>query len=68
MPLEPELLEYENAQMLLIGEGQGDLGGAVEEMSKDKRDDEKEKPEEEIERLGNEVSSGCWCGGLWWVE
>jgi hypothetical protein len=56
MPLEPELLEYENTQFLVIGEGLGDLGKAVEEQSKDHRDDSKEKPEEELERLEEEVS------------
>lgn len=54
MPLEPELLNYENTQFLIIGEGLGDTGRATEEMSKDKKDDEKEKPEEELEKLGEE--------------
>ena len=56
MPLEPELLEYENTQFLVIGEALGDLGKAVEEQSKDQRDDKKEKPEEEMEKLEQEVS------------
>ncbi|KAM3072153.1 hypothetical protein ACMFMG_008610 [Clarireedia jacksonii] len=51
MPLEPELLDYEGAQMLIIGEGQGELGRAVEEQ---KRDAGKEKPVEEMEKLGEE--------------
>ncbi|KAF8866363.1 hypothetical protein BDZ45DRAFT_579157 [Acephala macrosclerotiorum] len=54
MPLEPELLNYENTQFLIIGEGLGDTGRATEEMSKDKKDDEKEKPEEELEKLKEE--------------
>jgi len=57
MPLEPELLDYQNAQFLIIGEGMGELGRAVEEQKKDAKDDEKEKPEEEMEKLEEEVSS-----------
>ncbi|PQE26537.1 BTB domain-containingtranscription factor protein [Rutstroemia sp. NJR-2017a BBW] len=54
MPLEPELLDYEGAQMLIIGEAQGEFGEAVEEQSKDERDGGKEKPVEEMEKLGEE--------------
>jgi hypothetical protein len=54
-PLEPEMLDYENTQFLIIGEGFGQLGRAVEEQSKDKKDDEKEAPEEEMETLEEEV-------------
>ncbi|CZR57664.1 uncharacterized protein PAC_07553 [Phialocephala subalpina] len=54
MPIEPELLNYENTQFLIIGEGLGDTGSATEEMGKDKKDDEKEKPEEELEKLEEE--------------
>ncbi|KAL2063983.1 hypothetical protein VTL71DRAFT_4477 [Oculimacula yallundae] len=54
MPLEPSLLGYQNTQFLLIGEGMGDLGNAVQEMSKDAKDDEKEKPVEELEKLEEE--------------
>ncbi|KUJ14895.1 uncharacterized protein LY89DRAFT_735956 [Mollisia scopiformis] len=54
MPLEPELLNYENTQFLVIGEGMGDTGRATEEMSKDKKDDEKETPSEELEKLEEE--------------
>jgi hypothetical protein len=57
MPLEPELLDYKNTQMLIIGEGQGDFGRAVDEQSKDAKDDEKEKPEDELEKLEAEVLS-----------
>lgn len=63
MPLEPEHLDYEGTQFLVIGEGLGSFGKAVEEMSKDKKDDGKEKPEEEMEKLEEEVSSPpffCW--------
>ena len=56
MPLEPELLNYENTQFLVIGEGMGELGNAVMELSVDKKDDRKEKPVEELEKLGEEVS------------
>ena len=57
MPLEPELLGYENTQFLIIGEGLGDFGKAVEEQSKDEKDERKEKPVEEIEKLEEEVSA-----------
>jgi hypothetical protein len=60
MPLEPELLNYEGAQMLIIGEAQGELGKAVEEQSKDEKDGEKEKPVEEMEKLGEEVCCCCF--------
>jgi hypothetical protein len=59
MPLEPELLDYEGAQMLIIGEAQGELGKAVEEQSKDERDEEKEKPVKEMEKLVEEVCFAC---------
>jgi len=55
MPLEPELLEYEHTQFLVIGEAWGGFGKAVEEQSADKKDDTKEKPEEEMENLEEEV-------------
>jgi hypothetical protein len=63
-PLEPELLDYEGAQALIIGEGLGDMEKAVEEQSRDKKDKGKEKPEEEIEKLEDEVSSFCCCLGI----
>ena len=56
MPLEPELLDYVNTQFLVIGEGLGDFGRAVDEMSKDQKDGGKEKPVEELEQLEEEVS------------
>ncbi len=54
MPLEPELLDYENTQLLIIGEAMGDTGRATEEMNKDKKDDEKETPGEELDKLEEE--------------
>jgi len=54
IPAEPELLEYEHTQILFIGESFGTFGHSLDEMSKDKRDDEKEKPEDEIEQLFDE--------------
>jgi Kef-type K+ transport system membrane component KefB len=56
MPLEPQLLEYEHTQFLVIGEARGGFGRALEEQSADKRDNTKEKPEEEMEKLEEEVS------------
>lgn len=53
-PLEPEMLDYEHTQVLIIGEGMGVLGKAVEEMSKDQKDDSKDKPEEELDHLEEE--------------
>jgi len=54
MPLEPELLKYQNTQFLLIGEGIGEMGNAVQEMSEDAKDDTKETPIEEIQKLEEE--------------
>ncbi len=54
LPLEPELLDYQNTQFLIIGEGLGNIEKAVEEMSKDAKDEEKEKPVEEMEKLEEE--------------
>ena len=56
-PLEPELLNYNNTQLLLIGEGFGVMGKAVEEINKDRKDDSKEKPEEEMQKLEDEVGT-----------
>jgi hypothetical protein len=53
--LEPEMLDYEHTQVLIIGEGMGVLGRAVDELSKGQKDDSKEKPEEELELLEGEV-------------
>ena len=53
-PLEPDMLDYEHTQVLIIGEGIGVLGKAVDELSKDQKDDNKEKPEEELDQLEEE--------------
>ncbi|KAH8590818.1 hypothetical protein B0O99DRAFT_654698 [Bisporella sp. PMI_857] len=54
MPLEPELLDYENTQVLIIGEGMGNYCHSLEEVNKDQRGDEKVAPVDEIEKLLNE--------------
>ena len=51
MPLQPKFMDYENAQFLLIGEGLGELGKAVEQQAGDEK---KETPLEEIEKLEHE--------------
>ena len=56
IPLEPELLDYENTQFLVIGEGMGNVEKATEEQGKDKKDEKKEAPAEEMEKLEDEVS------------
>ncbi|KAF2157860.1 hypothetical protein K461DRAFT_290132 [Myriangium duriaei CBS 260.36] len=53
MPVEPKHLDYANAQMLLIGED-FESGHALEATKKDQQDEQKETPEEEIEKLENE--------------
>ena len=53
MPLQPKHLNYANAQFLLIGEGSGELGRAVEATAKDQKH-EKETPQEEMEKLEHE--------------
>lgn len=55
-PLEPEMLDYNHTQMLLIGEDRGELGKSMKEMGEDKKDDEKVSPEEELNKLEEEVS------------
>lgn len=54
MALQPKHLDYPNAQFLLIGEGLGELGRAVEPQGKDEQKEEKETPEEEMEKLEEE--------------
>lgn len=56
MPLEPELLDYENTQFLVIGEGMGNFEKATEAQQKDENDGKKETPDEEVEKLEDEVS------------
>jgi hypothetical protein len=57
MPLEPEVLEYENTQILIIGEGMGNVEKAMEEQEEDAKDSAKDAPAEEMEKLEDEVSS-----------
>jgi hypothetical protein len=54
MPLEPELLNYQNAQLLLIGDGEGGIGRVLVERSKDVKNDENETPPEEREKQMDE--------------
>jgi len=54
MPLEPELLNYQNAQLLLIGDGEGGIGRVLVERSKDAKNDENETPPEEREKQMDE--------------
>lgn len=53
MPVTPETLDFVGAQFLLIGEGMGDTEKAAEMSSKDEKHD-KEKPEDELEKLEEE--------------
>ncbi|KAK2759827.1 hypothetical protein FQN54_002561 [Arachnomyces sp. PD_36] len=53
VPLEPKFIEYPNAQILIIGERQGEFGSAVEPAKEDEKTD-KEAPKEEIEQLEHE--------------
>jgi len=53
--VKPNYLDYENAQILLMGHSNNsELGKAVEPTSKDQKNDDKETPLEEIEKLGHE--------------
>ncbi|EKG09342.1 hypothetical protein MPH_13656 [Macrophomina phaseolina MS6] len=53
-PAKPQYLEYDNVQILLIGEGTDDnLANALEPKSKDQKQG-KERPEEELENLEHE--------------
>ncbi|KAI9676859.1 MAG: hypothetical protein M1817_006698 [Caeruleum heppii] len=53
MPLQPKLLDYDNCQFLLIGEGGGEIGKAVEASAKDEKHGQ-ETPLEEMEKLEHE--------------
>ncbi len=53
MPLQPKHLDYENSQILIIGEGMGEIGKAAEQSSKDEKHD-KDTPLEEMEKLEHE--------------
>ncbi|KAH0294201.1 hypothetical protein KCU62_g763, partial [Aureobasidium sp. EXF-3399] len=53
MPAQPKHLDYDNAQLLMIGEPLDD-SHALEATSKDQNSDNKETPQEEIEKLEHE--------------
>ncbi|KAL4810121.1 esterase-like activity of phytase-domain-containing protein [Aspergillus unguis] len=53
IPAEPELLDYPNAQWLMIGSAVGDLGKAATAEEGDKRPKE-EQPEEELIKMEDE--------------
>ncbi|KAI9801673.1 MAG: hypothetical protein M1833_002355 [Piccolia ochrophora] len=53
MPLQARMLDYDNTQLLLIGEGQDEMKKAVEEQPKDQKQD-KAAPLEEMEKLEEE--------------
>ncbi|KAG2413750.1 hypothetical protein HFD88_002939 [Aspergillus terreus] len=53
IPLEPELMDYPNAQFLMIGEAQQELGKAAVAEPGDKRPEEIQ-PGEEVEKLEEE--------------
>lgn len=57
MPLQPRILDYPNAQLLLIGsndDDDGNLAKATEPQKVDEEDKEKETPLEELEKLEEE--------------
>ncbi|KAL6240132.1 hypothetical protein BDW75DRAFT_235958 [Aspergillus navahoensis] len=53
IPAEPELLDYPNAQFLMVGSAIGDLGKAATAEEGDKRPEE-EQPEEELSKMEEE--------------
>ncbi|KAL8851104.1 MAG: hypothetical protein Q9221_004000 [Calogaya cf. arnoldii] len=53
MPLEPKLLDYENAQFLIIGHNEGALEKATVPQPEDQKQN-KEEPKEEMEKLEHE--------------
>ena len=52
MPLEPELIEYPNAQFLMIGEAQGSLGKAA--TAEGNKESHEQEPGQELENLEKE--------------
>ncbi|KAK7565533.1 tetrapyrrole biosynthesis, uroporphyrinogen III synthase [Phyllosticta citricarpa] len=57
IPVQPKFLEYANAQILLIGEGNtedDDVGKALDPTRKDQKNGDKETPAEELEKLEHE--------------
>ena len=53
MPLQAGILDYENAQILLIGEQSGEISKAMQPSEKDQKH-HKETPLEEMEKLEHE--------------
>lgn len=53
MPVQPKHLNYDNASMLLIGEN-FDTSSNLDPTAKDEKNDAKETPQEELEKLENE--------------
>jgi len=51
MPLQPKHLDYPMTQVLLIGEGQGDVSKALQADAGDEKNNEKTTAEEEMEKL-----------------
>ena len=51
--MQPKHLDYPNSQILLIGEGQDDLGKATDQQAGDEKA-EKDTPLEEMEKLEEE--------------
>lgn len=52
VPLQPEFLDYPNAQFLMIGEAQNDLGKAAFAMGG--KQHHEEEPGQELEKLSDE--------------
>ena len=52
--LQPKHLEYAHAQFILIGQAQGEFGSALDATEGDSKDDSKETPLEEMEKLEGE--------------
>lgn len=63
MPLKPEVLDYDNTQILIIGEGMGSVEKATEEQEDDAKESAKDAPVEEMEKLEEEVSCYHCCIG-----
>ena len=53
VPLEPEFIDYPNAQFLMIGEATDELGTAAT-AEPDKKEAHEEQPGEELEKLEHE--------------
>ena len=54
MPLKPRLLDYDNTQFLLIGHGDGALEKAAKAQNDEEKEENKETPLHEIEKLEEE--------------